>query len=155
MLRTCISIHRMLHSCHRMLVVSASACVLLRVHLFHLDLLMRLLHVVLPLCWESPHYPSWDQALLSCCASLCCLGCYPVALFVIELSLNVSRLVVVVELRYHEKLQPVVCTQFCLLDSNVGRLKALITMVDRLKLNMYLNIYILFIYFSIYVHIVF
>ena len=48
------------------------------------------------------------------------LGCYPVALSVVELSLNVSRLVVVV-LRYHEKLQPVVNAHFLYVE--LGRLK--------------------------------
>ena len=49
------------------------------------------------------------------------LGCYPVALSVVELSLNVSRLVVVVVLRYHEKLQPVVNAHFLYVE--LGRLK--------------------------------
>ena len=49
-------------------------------------------------------------------------GCYPIALFVVELSLNASRLVVAtVVLRYHEKLQPVVNAHF--LYSELGRLK--------------------------------
>ena len=50
------------------------------------------------------------------------LGCYPVALFVVELSLNASRLVVAtVVLRYHEKLQPVVNAHFLYVE--LGRLK--------------------------------
>jgi len=55
-------------------------------------------------------------------------GCYPIALFVVELSLNASRLVVAtVVLRYHEKLQPVVNAHFLYVE--LGRLKALITML--------------------------
>ena len=63
-----------------------------------------------------PHTTLVGIKLSSVVVRLCCLGCYPVALFVVELSLNVSRLVVV--LRYHEKLHPVVYTHFCLLGSN-------------------------------------
>ena len=49
-------------------------------------------------------------------------GCYPIALFVVELSLNASRLVVAtVVLRYHEKLQPVVNAHFLYVE--LGRLK--------------------------------
>ena len=56
-------------------------------------------------------------------------GCYPIALFVVELSLVVATVV----LRYHEKLQPVVNAHFLHVEPGkaqvVLRLKALITML--------------------------
>ena len=66
-------------------------------------------------CWclvlRVPHTTLVGIKLSSpCCASLCCLGFYPVPLSVVELSLNVSRLIVA--LRYHEKLHCCVTRTF-------------------------------------------
>ena len=80
----------MLHSCHRMLVVSASACALLQVHLLSLFLLLELpLHVVhmSPPLLKVPH-----AAIVgikpSCllCTVLFCVGLLPCSSVCVELA---------------------------------------------------------------------
>ena len=84
----CISILQMLSSCHRMLVVSASACALLQVHLLFLLLLLEL---PLPVAHMSPPLLKVPHAAivgikpsLFVVYSLFVLGCYPIALLVLS-----------------------------------------------------------------------
>ena len=162
MLWICISIPRMLHSCHRMLVVSASACALLQVPLLTLLLLLELQLPVVrmsPPLLKVPHTAivGIKPSLFAVC-SVSVLGCYPIALLRSSCPgcfqvCCCNCLLLLLLLRYHEKLHIVVSTHLLYVGSNCCKAQGLDESVnDRLNLNI-LYIYIIFLFiYVIYIY---
>ena len=105
----------MLHSCHRLLVVSASACVLRRV-LPRLVLLL-VVTVLSPCLLRAPHAAivGIKPSSVALFCVLLVLGCYPVARVLLELTWMFPGSL----LRYREKFQAAVLTQFAMLCTHL------------------------------------
>ena len=154
----------MLHSCHRMLVVSASACALLQVPLLTLLLLLELQLPVVrmsPPLLKVPHTAivGIKPSLFAVC-SVSVLGCYPIALLrsscpgCFQVCCCICLLLLLLR-RYHEKLHTVVSTHLLYVGSNCCKAQGLDESVeDRLNLNIYYmthNIYRYYIHMYIYI----